>query len=83
MQEVDLSMKLYIELKSAEEDGVVSVFENTKRKLHTTRSWDFVGMPVELQQRNPKMEKNIIMGFLDTGTSSLPYTQLNTFVRSA
>uniref|UniRef100_A0A5B7AN33 Subtilisin-like protease SBT4.15 n=1 Tax=Davidia involucrata TaxID=16924 RepID=A0A5B7AN33_DAVIN len=50
-----------------EKDGVVSVFPNTVRKLHTTRSWDFLGMPETMKQRNPKVESNLIMGVLDTG----------------
>ncbi|CAJ1886407.1 unnamed protein product [Sphenostylis stenocarpa] len=30
-----------------EEEGVVSVFPNKISKPHTTRSWDFLGMPLE------------------------------------
>ncbi|XVE61514.1 hypothetical protein DITRI_Ditri06bG0046500 [Diplodiscus trichospermus] len=51
----------------AGEDRVVSVFENTRRKLLTTRSWDFLGMPKSLTKRNPIVESNIIVALLDTG----------------
>ncbi|KAF5737467.1 putative Xylem serine proteinase 1 precursor [Tripterygium wilfordii] len=44
----------------------LSVFESTRRKLHTTRSWDFLGM-TETSKRNYKIESNIIVGLLDTG----------------
>ncbi|KAI3442847.1 uncharacterized protein J3R85_000539, partial [Psidium guajava] len=53
--------------KLSDEDEVVSVFANTKRKLHTTRSWDFLGMPETSGSRNSKFESNIIVGVLDTG----------------
>ncbi|GLT89955.1 hypothetical protein SLE2022_079120 [Rubroshorea leprosula] len=53
--------------KLSEEDGVVSVFENTRRKLHTTRSWDFLRMPTSWKLRNPKVESNIIVALMDTG----------------
>nr|KYP71103.1 Xylem serine proteinase 1 [Cajanus cajan] len=49
-----------------EEDSVVSVFPNTLRKLHTTRSWDFLGMPQNVK-RNSNVESHIIVGVLDTG----------------
>ncbi|XP_061340241.1 subtilisin-like protease SBT4.15 [Gastrolobium bilobum] len=52
--------------KLKEEDNVVSVFPNTYRKLHTTRSWDFLGMPLKVK-RNPNIESHIIVGMLDTG----------------
>ncbi|XLU82915.1 hypothetical protein S245_006335, partial [Arachis hypogaea] len=48
------------------ENNVVSVFPNKVNKLHTTRSWDFLGMPIKVK-RNRKVEKNIILGMLDTG----------------
>ncbi|XVE96467.1 hypothetical protein REPUB_Repub02eG0224500 [Reevesia pubescens] len=51
----------------SDEDGVISVFENTRRKLLTTRSWDFLGMPESLKQRNAVVESNIIVGVFDTG----------------
>ncbi|XP_035837246.1 subtilisin-like protease SBT4.15 [Helianthus annuus] len=51
----------------ADKEGVLSVFPNTKRELHTTRSWDFLGMPLEGTKRNLKVESNLIIGVLDTG----------------
>ncbi|XP_010242650.1 PREDICTED: subtilisin-like protease SBT4.15 [Nelumbo nucifera] len=49
-----------------EREEVVSVFPNTKLKLHTTRSWDFLGMPLTVN-RSYKIEREIIVGLLDTG----------------
>ncbi|GJR72518.1 subtilisin-like protease SBT4.15 [Tanacetum coccineum] len=50
-----------------QKEGVLSVFPNTIRKLHTTRSWDFLGMPLEKTKRNLKVESDMIIGVLDTG----------------
>ncbi|CAL5419727.1 unnamed protein product [Camellia sinensis] len=50
----------------SEKESVVSVFPNTVRELHTTRSWDFLGMP-EKVRRIDKVESNLIIGILDTG----------------
>ncbi|KAK9999542.1 hypothetical protein SO802_019145 [Lithocarpus litseifolius] len=47
-------------------ENVVSVFPSKMRKLHTTRSWDFLGMPQSVK-RNHQIESNIIVGVLDTG----------------
>ncbi|KAK0604246.1 hypothetical protein LWI29_013705 [Acer saccharum] len=59
----------------AEMEGVISVFEGRTLKLHTTRSWDFLGLtlngidedhdqltPLQLAYGN-----DIIVGVLDTG----------------
>ncbi|XP_054796517.1 cucumisin-like isoform X2 [Prosopis cineraria] len=46
-------------------DGVVSVFPNLKRQLHTTRSWDFIGFPQNVQRATT--ESDVIIGVLDTG----------------
>ncbi|XP_065633197.1 subtilisin-like protease SBT4.15 [Quercus suber] len=55
------------EVKRLQENkNVVSVFPSKMRKLHTTRSWDFLGMPQSLK-RNHQTESNIIVGVLDTG----------------
>ncbi|CAM8933442.1 unnamed protein product [Rhodiola kirilowii] len=51
----------------SENGGVVSVFPSTQRKLHTTRSWDFVGLPLDVSHRNSKAESDIIVAVLDTG----------------
>ncbi|KAE9460064.1 hypothetical protein C3L33_08036, partial [Rhododendron williamsianum] len=47
-------------------DGVLSVFPNRYHKLHTTKSWKFIGLP-QTARRNVKRESNIIVGLLDTG----------------
>ncbi|CAN4080409.1 unnamed protein product [Withania somnifera] len=51
--------------------GVVSVFPNTKRILHTTRSWDFMGLSgdetMEIPGFSTKNQVNVIIGFIDTG----------------
>ncbi|RVW97525.1 Cucumisin [Vitis vinifera] len=46
-------------------DGVVSIFPNEKKQLHTTRSWDFVGFPQQVKRTS--FESDIIIGMLDTG----------------
>ncbi|XP_021728784.1 subtilisin-like protease SBT4.15 [Chenopodium quinoa] len=51
----------------SEKSNVVSVFPSTIRKLLTTRSWDFLGMPENLKQRNLQSESEVIVGLLDTG----------------
>ncbi|KAL9675661.1 hypothetical protein QQ045_003865 [Rhodiola kirilowii] len=45
--------------------GIVSIFPAQKKKLHTTRSWDFTGLP--LNAKRSSNEGNIIVGVLDTG----------------
>jgi len=49
----------------AQMEGVVSVFPSQKKKLHTTRSWDFMGFPQDVK-RAP-LESDVIVGMLDTG----------------
>ncbi|KAL6311889.1 hypothetical protein AAG906_013520 [Vitis piasezkii] len=46
-------------------DGVVSIFPNEKKQLHTTRSWDFVGFPQQVKRTS--VESDIIIGVLDSG----------------
>lgn len=46
--------------------GVVSVFLNQKRELHTTRSWDFMGFSEQVE-RAKTVESDTIVGVLDTG----------------
>ncbi|XP_023539892.1 subtilisin-like protease SBT4.15 [Cucurbita pepo subsp. pepo] len=53
--------------KLAKEKGVVSVFQSTTRKLHTTRSWDFLGLSVAASHRNAAAESDMIVGLLDSG----------------
>nr|GLL37640.1 subtilisin-like protease SBT4.15 [Ipomoea trifida] len=50
----------------SEKAGVVSVFPSVNRKLHTTHSWDFLGMPTTVK-RNLKVESDIIIGVIDSG----------------
>lgn len=47
-------------------DAVVSVFPNGIKELHTTRSWDFVGLPQQVTRRT-SVESDLIIGMLDTG----------------
>ncbi|GMI66895.1 xylem serine peptidase 1 [Hibiscus trionum] len=47
-------------------DEVASVFPNRYHKLHTTKSWDFIGFP-QTVERNLRLERDIIVGLLDTG----------------
>lgn len=58
-------------LQIAKMEGVVSVFENTKRRLHTTHSWDFIGLAGEETMEIPGFpttnQVNVIIGFIDTG----------------
>ncbi|XP_059634070.1 subtilisin-like protease SBT4.14 [Cornus florida] len=49
-------------------DEVRAVFKNQYQKLLTTRSWDFLDFP-QTVRRNLKMERDIIIGVLDTGIS--------------
>ncbi|KAI3701128.1 hypothetical protein L2E82_45773 [Cichorium intybus] len=46
-------------------EGVQSVIVNQYRKLHTTRSWDFLGFPQTARRK--KFESNVIVGVMDTG----------------
>lgn len=50
-------------------EGVVSVFPNRIRKLLTTRSYDYLGLPLNIK-RNLEVESDVIIGLLDTGTTS-------------
>ncbi|XP_022922127.1 cucumisin-like [Cucurbita moschata] len=52
--------------KVSEMKGVISVFPNGKKQLHTTRSWDFMGLSQQAS-RVPSVESDIIVGVLDTG----------------
>ncbi|KAJ4758286.1 Subtilisin-like protease sbt3.9 [Rhynchospora pubera] len=51
--------------------GVVRVLPNLKRKLHTTHSWDFMGLHtnegMEIPGYSTKDQENVIIGFIDTG----------------
>lgn len=49
----------------AEMDGVVRVIPNHILKLHTTRSWDFIGFTQDAVGAKP--EGDVVIGLLDTG----------------
>eukprot|EP01018_Ginkgo_biloba_P000032 Gb_20397 [translate_table: standard] len=56
--------------------GVISVFPSRMHKLHTTRSWDFLGLDADyvegsLQSRlHPPITSDVIIGLLDTEKES-------------
>ncbi|XP_058106319.1 cucumisin-like [Magnolia sinica] len=50
----------------SEIDQVVSVLPDTLFKLHTTRSWDFMGFTQNQAYHSPN-ESNVIIGVIDTG----------------
>ncbi|XP_038891007.1 cucumisin-like [Benincasa hispida] len=52
--------------KIALKEGVVSVFPNGKKHVHTTRSWDFMGFTQSVPHVK-QVESNIVVGVLDTG----------------
>ncbi|KAK8939771.1 Subtilisin-like protease [Platanthera guangdongensis] len=62
-----------VALEISKQPGVVSVFENRGHKLHTTRSWEFLGLEkngVVLKQslwEKAKFGKGVIIANLDTG----------------
>ncbi|KAH0464690.1 hypothetical protein IEQ34_004793 [Dendrobium chrysotoxum] len=58
-----LKVPLHLESKGMEE--LVSVFPSKQRKLHTTRSWNFMGFP-STAPRGP-FESDVIIGMIDTG----------------
>ncbi|XP_028787261.1 cucumisin-like [Neltuma alba] len=46
-------------------ENVVSVFPNRRNKIHTTRSWDFVGLSQKVKRSD--LESDVIVGVLDSG----------------
>lgn len=53
-------------VNSAGMDQVLSVIPNRYHKLHTTKSWNFIGLPLTAR-RNLKSESDIVVGLFDTG----------------
>lgn len=51
--------------KMAGMNGVVSVFPNEKRHLHTSSSWDFIGFSQQVERS--ALESDVIIGVLDSG----------------
>ncbi|KAL9438644.1 hypothetical protein AB3S75_024336 [Citrus x aurantiifolia] len=49
----------------SEMEGVISVIPNHKLKIHTTRSWDFMGF--SKGKLSSSQEGSVIIGLLDTG----------------
>ncbi|TKY65566.1 Subtilisin protease SBT4.14 [Spatholobus suberectus] len=47
-------------------DEVLLVFRNQYRQLHTTRSWNFIGLPPTAKRRL-KLESDIVVALFDTG----------------
>ena len=45
---------------------MLSVFPSKTYQLHTTRSWDFVGL-IEPVKREIEKESDVIIGMLDSG----------------
>lgn len=53
-------------------EGVVSVFKSKVLKLHTTRSWDFMGLNLDarlqgIHSHRPKYGGGVIIGVIDSG----------------
>ncbi|XP_028795020.1 cucumisin [Neltuma alba] len=46
-------------------ENVVSVFPNRRNTIHTTRSWDFVGLSQKVKRSD--LESDVIVGVLDSG----------------
>ncbi|KAK4440619.1 protein SUPPRESSOR OF K(+) TRANSPORT GROWTH DEFECT 1 [Sesamum alatum] len=53
----------------AESDNVVSVFESKTSRIHTTHSWDFLGINNLEQHHQPSLDStsNIVIGVIDSG----------------
>ena len=51
-------------------DEVLLVFQNQYCQLHTTRSWNFIGLPT-IAKRRLKSNSDIIVALFDTGSSWL------------
>jgi hypothetical protein len=52
-------------------EGVISVFRSKLFKLHTTRSWDFMGLTLDYSAHNIPLQlkygDNVIVAIFDTG----------------
>ena len=63
----------------AEDPKVISVFPNLPRKLHTTRSWEFLGLtkdgqiPDSSAWKAGRYGEDVVIGTLDTGESYIPF----------
>lgn len=70
-----------------EDPSVVSVFENEERDLHTTRSWNFLGVESDEEIIPPnsiwkaaRFGEDTIIGNLDTGLFSLSFALSHHFL---
>lgn len=56
-------------------NSVVSVFESKMNKLHTTHSWDFLGLDSAYKSNHIAQDStsNIIVGVIDSGNYFLRY----------
>lgn len=59
-------------------EGIVSVIPNRRLKLHTTRSWDFMGLTLSKGQLGASVEGDVVIGLLDTGI----YLKINSMISS-
>ncbi|KAI3961000.1 hypothetical protein MKW92_048140 [Papaver armeniacum] len=50
-----------------ESRSVVSVFESTINQIHTTHSWDFLGVNVPQNNGNIESKSDVIVGVIDSG----------------
>ncbi|KAI0493067.1 hypothetical protein KFK09_027343 [Dendrobium nobile] len=68
-----LSYKRINQLKTfAEMKEVISIFRSKTLKLHTTRSWDFMGLPLFNTETTPMQLEHgddVVIGIFDTGFS--------------
>ncbi|XP_047340223.1 subtilisin-like protease SBT4.6 [Impatiens glandulifera] len=62
----NLTPEEVLKLKSTK--GVVSVFKRQQLQIQTTRSWDYIGLSLNVS-RNPIIESNIIIGHFDSGVT--------------
>ncbi|XP_028776190.1 cucumisin-like [Neltuma alba] len=46
-------------------DGIISMFESKRHKAQTTRSWDFIGFPQQVNRAS--LESDLIVGVIDYG----------------
>ncbi|KAE9617772.1 putative cucumisin [Lupinus albus] len=55
-------------------DEVLSVIQSQYRKLDTTRTWNFIGLPLTAKRRL-KLESDIVVALLDTGITRVSKLQ--------
>lgn len=58
---------------TADSDSVLSIFESRTSRIHTTHSWEFLGINNLEQNYQPLMDtSDVIVGVIDTGKSCIP-----------